>query len=324
MRLDFHGTVLAVEGDERSMAAAAELLGALPTAGGSGDPDLRVVLRPGPARPRPAGPRVLYHGVVDCHADGDDLLLWDGHSTARIAAGGARVEVDVAGGSLRDGYLFAHVLLFISLVLALRWRGVFHLHAGALVAPDGSGILVAGHAGAGKSTLTLALLEAGCASLGDDAVFLSSRPGDPAVLAFPRPFHVAPRTVEAFPRIAALLDDFLPSGEKRRLDPRRAWPGRHRATMDRPSALLLPCITGAAATTVEPVGPAEALGELVESSTFVVVDGLPGSREHLAMLTRVADDSPAWKVALGRDVLSRPVEVAAAILARVTARPVAG
>jgi len=324
MRLLLHALSLEVEGDGPTLAAAAELLGALPVDAAPGEPALRLVLRRGPARSRPPGPRVLYHGIVDCHADGDALVLWDGHSTARIAAGGARIEVDVADGSLRDGYLFAHVLLFISLVLALRWRGIFHLHAGAMIAPDGSGILVSGHAGAGKSTLTLALLEAGCDPLGDDAVFLSSRPGDPAVLAFPRPFHVAPCTAEAFPRIAPLLDDFLPSGEKRRLDPRRAWPGQERATMGLPSTLLLPSITGAAATVVEPVGPAEALGELVESSTFVVVDGLPGGREHLAALARIADEARAWKVGMGRDVLSRPVEVAASILARVTGRPVAG
>ncbi len=277
MRLDFHGMALSVEGDARLLTAAAELLGALPVDAMPGDPALRLVLRRSPPRPRPPGRRVLYHGIVDCHADGDDLLLWDGHSTARVVAGGARVEVEVSDGSLRDGYLFAHVLLFISLVLALRWRGIFHLHAGALVAPDGRAILVSGHAGAGKSTLTLSLLEAGCAYLGDDAVFLSSRPGHPAVLAFPRPFHVAPRTAEAFARISALLDDFLPSGDKRRLDPRRAWPGRGRAVMERPSVLLLPSITGAAGTVVERIGSAEALGELVESSTFVVVTACRGA-----------------------------------------------
>jgi hypothetical protein len=324
MRLLFHGIPLSVEGDARALAAAAELLGLLPVNATPGDPGLRLVLRRGPPRPRPVGPRILYHGIVDCHADGADLLLWDGHSTARISAGGARVEVEVADASLRDGYLFAHVLLFISLVLALRWRGIFHLHAGALVAPDGGGILVSGPAGAGKSTLTLALLEAGCACLGDDAVFLSFRPGEPAVLAFPRPFHVAPRTAEAFPRIAALLDDFLPSGEKRRLDPRRAWPGRERATIDQPATLLLPCITGAPGTVVEPVGSAEALGELVESSAFVVVDGLPGGREHLAALTRIADEARAWRVGMGRDVLDSPVDVASSILARVAGRRVAG
>jgi hypothetical protein len=52
----------------------------------------------------------------------------------------------------------------------------------------------------------------------------------------------------------------------------------------------------------------------------VVVEGLPGGREHLAALTRIADEAGAFRVAMGRDVLSRPVEVATAILARVAGR----
>ena len=210
MRLCFHRMVLTVEGDARLVAAAAELLGALPIDDSARTPDLRVVLRASPSLPRPAGPRRFYHGIVDCHGEGEELTVWDGHSRARIAAAGGLVELDVADQSLRDGHFFAHVLLLIALVLALRWHGLFHLHAGALVAPDGRGILVAGPAGAGKSTLTLALLEAGCAYLGDDAVFLSARCGDEAVLALPRPFHVAPRTATAFPRIGALLSACSP------------------------------------------------------------------------------------------------------------------
>jgi hypothetical protein len=90
--------------------------------------------------------------------------------------------------------------------------------------------------------------------------------------------------------------------------------------MELPSALLFPCVTGEPSTVVEPVGPAEALGELVESSTFVVVEGLPGGPEHLAALARIADEAGAWRVAMGRDVLSRPVDVASAILARLADR----
>lgn len=299
---------LAVEGDAWAVAAATELLGALPGDVSTGPPDLRLVLRPSPPVPRPAGPRRFYHGILDCHADGDDLLLWDGHSRARVAAGGALVEVDVAEESLRDGYLFAHVFLLVSLVVALRWSGLFHLHAGALVAPDGRGILVAGGAGAGKSTLTLALLEAGCAYLGDDAVFLSSREGDAAVVALPRPFHVAPGTAAAFPRVAGLLSDLLPAGDKRRLDPRRAWPGRERSSMALPSLLLLPHVSGRATTVVESLSAAEAMGALIESSTLVVVDGLPGAAEHLEVLRRAADGVRAWRVESGLELLERPSE----------------
>jgi hypothetical protein len=321
MRLRFHDWALQAEGDAGAIAAAAEVLGALPSDATPGPPDLRLVFISSPPRPRPAGPRLLYHGILDCHADGDNLVLWDGYSIARIATGGALVEVDVAEESLRDGYLFAHVLLLIALVLALRWRGLFHLHAGALVAPDGRGILVAGGAGAGKSTLTVALLEAGCAYLGDDAVFLSAREGEGAVLALPRPFHIAPRTASAFPRIGALLSDLLPAGEKRRLDPRLAWPGRERSSMAPPSVLLLPRVSGAATTDVEPVSSAEALGALIESSTLVVVDRLPAGPEHLDVLRRVADGLEALRVESGRDLLEHPKETAMRVLQGVPRRP---
>ena len=314
MRLRFHGMSLQVEGDARAVLAAVELLGALPPDDAPGPPDLRLLLRKSPPLPRPTGPRRLHHGILDCHADADDLVLWDGHSLARVAAGGALVEVDVAEESLRDGYVFAHVLLLVSLVLALRWRGLFHLHAGALVAPDGRGILVAGGTGAGKSTLTLALVEAGCAYLGDDAVFLSARDGDTAVLALPRPFHVSPGTAAAFPRVGALLSDRLPTGEKRRLDPRLAWPGRERSSMAPPSVLLLPHVSGSPTTVVEPLSSAEAMGALIESSTHVVVDGLPGAAEHLDVLRRVSDGLEAFRVGSGTDLLGAPAATVGRIL----------
>jgi hypothetical protein len=314
MRLRFHGLRLSVEGDARAVAAAAELLDRLPVAEGDAPIDVRVLLRSSSAQGRPPGARAFYHGVVDCHVEEGGLVLSDGFSRSRISEGGSRVEVDVAEESLRDGYLFAHVLLFISIVLALRSRGLFHLHAGSLVTPGGDGLLVAGHAGSGKSTLTVALLEAGCGHLGDDAVFLEAAGEGVRVLAMPRPFHVAPGTAAAFPRVAALLTDHLPAGEKRRLDPRAAWPGREREAMDAPRVLLFPRITGAAETVVERVSSAEALGELVESSTLVVVDGLPRRDEHLDVLRRIADGGAAFAVGLGRDLLAAPAEVARRVL----------
>ena len=119
-----------------------------------------------------------------------------------MRAGGGEITVDVAPESLRDGHVFSHVFLLIAVVVALRWRALFHVHAGALVSPGGSGILVAGGAGAGKSTLTLALLEAGCDYLGDDAVFLRARV-DPAVLALPRAFSWQPTQSLASARASA-------------------------------------------------------------------------------------------------------------------------
>lgn len=314
MLLRLHRWVLSVEGDARAVEAAGELLAGLPEAPSGAAPHLRIVLRAAPPQPRPPTPRLFHHGIVECHADREDLLVWDGASRARVVAGGGLLEADVADASLADGYLFAHVFLLVALILALRWRGLFHLHAGALVAPDGRGILVAGDAGAGKSTLTVALLEAGCDYLGDDAVFVASGAAGGGVLALHRPFHLAPATAAAFPRLAPLLSERLRTGDKRGLDPRRAWPGRERDAMADPELILLPRVAGAEKTRIEPVSAGDGLGALIESSTLVVVDGLPSRSDHLAVLARIADGARTLRVESGSDLLDRPADAARGIL----------
>ena len=314
MRVRLGQIGIALEGDERPVKVAAGLLEKAEPDANGGPPDLRVVLRSAPPVPRPPGPRRFYSGLLDVHVDGDELLLSDGASRFRIPSGGGSMEMDVADSSLEDGYAFAHSSFVGALALALRWHGRYHVHAGALVSPRGSGILVAGHSGAGKSTLTLALLEAGCAYLGDDALLLEAGPDGDLIHAFPRLFHVAERTARAFPRLEPLLGGLLPAGEKRYLDPAVAWPGRQLSATAAPSLLLFPQVTGEAVTDLEPLDSAEALGRLVESSTFVVVDGLPGGEEHLAALTRIADEASAFAVHLGADLLENPVEVATCVL----------
>lgn len=304
MRVALHHLDLAVEGEAPALAAAAELLGGFPPSAATGEPALAVRLRRAPPAPRPAGAQLFFHGVVRCFADGEDLLLWDGGSLARVAAGGRRVELAVADASLEDPYLFAHVFLLIALVLALRWHGLFHLHAGALVAPDGRGLLVVGGAGAGKSTLTVALLEQGCSYLGDDAVLVQAE--GPRLLAFPRAFHLTRRSAAPFPRVLAHLADALSTGEKRRLDAGLVWPGRARSAMGAPWRILLTAIGGGAETSIEPADPAEAFGALVESSALVVVDSLPGARAQLEALRGLADPAQALHVHLGKDLLERP------------------
>jgi hypothetical protein len=309
-----HGLRVLVAGDDGLCAAARDLGGDATADAAGGPPDLVLSLARAPASPAPAGPCRFFHGVVRCHASGDDLIVWDGASRARVVAGGARIEVEVADATLGDPHRFSQVFLLVALVLALRWRGLFHLHAGALVAPGGRGVLVAGGAGAGKSTLTVALLEQGCDYLGDDAVLLRAGGGAASVLALPRPFHLGERTAAAFPRLRALLGAALAAGDKRRLDPAAAWPGRARLAMGPPALILLPEVAPAGPTTTEPVAPAEALGALLESSALVAIDALPGARAQLDALRRLVDGAPALRVRLGRDLLDRP-ELCAGLLA---------
>ncbi len=292
----------------------ADLLGGFPEGNPAREPDLVISLEPAGDAPAVGGRPLFFHGCVQAAELDGGLVLTDGHSTARVAPGGRRIDVSVAPASLRDRHGFEHVFVLIGLVLALRHRGLFHMHAAALVRADGRALLVVGPAGSGKSTLALALLEhGGLDYLGDDTVLLAARPEGIAVLAWPRDFHVADRTAAAFPRLAALLGEADAPPGKRRLDPRRAFAGRGRQVAAAPALLLIPELTGGAVTTVENVPVADAMGALIESSALVVVDGLPGAAEQLAILARSLDGARCVRVRLGADLLEDPARVVAGL-----------
>lgn len=67
---------------------------------------------------------------------------------------------------------------------AARSHGVLVLHAGTVVTPGGSTIVLTGSANDGKSTLTAALIEAGCDYLGDESIALGP---DLVPLGYPKP-----------------------------------------------------------------------------------------------------------------------------------------
>ena len=304
VHLEVDGVRISIGGSQADVATFGEMLGrpraAAPGAGHG--PALRIDIRSTADHPRPAGEAAFRQGFIECFVEGDALVVWMARSRATVRGGGAEVLVEIGTNPREAGpHLFVPAL-----VLALRWHGLFHLHAGAVVAPDGRGILIPGNSGAGKSTLVIALVEAGSGYMGDDGAFLSARNGGGSVVGMPRLFHVAPRTAAAFPRIASLLGKRLEGADKRRLEPGTAWPGRERRSMERPAALLLPRLTGEAVTVVERASCAEAMGVLVEASPLALEPRLPGAERHLEVIRGLAEETPAWHVGLGRDLLESP------------------
>jgi hypothetical protein len=318
MRRAIHGVEVEVAGALPARLLA-ELLGAFPEGRPGTAPHLTVELQAAAGPPPTGGRPLFFHGVVQAVESGRAVVLSDGASTARVAPDGARIELAVAPASLAEPHTFEHVLALMALVVALRHRGLFHLHAAALVRPDGRAVLVAGGAGSGKSTLALALLEAapGLRLLGDDTAFLARRAGGLAVLAFPRPLHLSDLTARAFPRLQPLLGDRYGTGNKRRLEPARAFPGREALEAAGPAAVILPRVTGSPRTELERIGAAEALGALIESSAHVAVDEMPGVEEQLALLAAAVDGASCLRIGLGLDLLERPGEVAREIVAEI-------
>ena len=69
--------------------------------------------------------------------------------------------------------------------------------------------------------------------------------------------------------------------------------------------IVLFTTVGGDVTRAELLGPGQKLAQLVRWSAWVVVE--PGlADEHLALLTRLAAQSRAYQVSLGRDLFHRP------------------
>jgi hypothetical protein len=313
--IDLHGTFVEVD-DRLAAAPSLALLGGLPDARVAADPALTVTLRPTAERralPADARPS-FFHGAVRAATRAGEVLLGDGASLLEVSADGRHLDGDVHAESLASPEGFAHSTLLLALAMALRHHRLFHLHAGASITPGGAPLLVVGDAGAGKSTVVLALAAAGCAYLGDDTVLLGGTPARPRLHALPRRFHIAPATAAAFPEIAPLLGDRYGDAGKRLLDAARALPGKARLEAGPPCVVLLPRVAGGAVTSFERVPAAAALEDLVLSSALVAVDGAARAPEHLALLGAVVDGAVALRVALGRDLLLDPGRWAARAL----------
>jgi len=181
-------------------------------------------------------------------------------------------------------------------------RGQLMLHAGGVASPDGQTILLHGHSGAGKTTLTAALTVTGGAYLSDETICL-----DPQTLAI-EPFR-KPLTVK--PGSQSVLRQFRPA--KRDRD---ATSGNWQVPPDSfggaqlPDAPLLPALIifpryGAdqGEPTLTPVSRATAafwLGE--NSSALWAIEPRP-----LAALERLVTAAPAFEASYNDAFSAAPV-----------------
>jgi hypothetical protein len=307
VRLHLHGLVVETR-CEAGEDPGALLLGLLPRAPEAGAAGLllETALAGSAAELRIEGPVAFRLREVELRVDPEGAVVTSPGAAIRISwarhplPGPDRISVRLLAPLAGDAaWAFAQVPLLIALLAALRPRGLHHLHAAALSAPDGRSLLVAGDAGCGKSTLAAALVLAGCGYLGDDVVLLA-RP--PRLLSLPRAFHLSDRSAALVPGAAAAEARRTLAG-KRAVDPRALFPGRELREAPAPSALVFPRVVDRPDTVLRPMARVEALGRLVESSALAAVGALPGVREHLALLGEVADGAPAFQAELGRDLL---------------------
>ena len=170
------------------------------------------------------------------------------------------------------------------------------LHAGA-VGRCGRGALVAGDSGAGKSTTTLACLEAGMDYVGDDYVLVDVEVS--RVHSLYGTAKLEPHNLERFPALAPLVAN----GE--RLDVEKAMVFLHDHRPERLvaglqlEAIVMPRVTGLRGSRLEPASPAAALRVIAPTTSY----HLPGyGREVFTKVTALVRELPCYHLHAGTDL----------------------
>jgi hypothetical protein len=175
------------------------------------------------------------------------------------------------------------------------------VHAGA-VGSDGAGVLIAGKSGSGKSTSTLACLEAGLGYAGDDYVLVGDHPA-PRVESLYGTAKLVPDNLSRFPRLRELV---VNAG---RLDEEKALlfvNQSHAESMMNEMelrAIVVPRVTGLRDSRVLRVSPQAAVFAIAPTTIFQLPGGGTGVMDKVA---RVARRVPAYALEAGTDLPQIP------------------
>lgn len=251
----------------------------------------------------PVGARTwLAAGPLRLLTDGRDVyLLLDGRLMGTYSSADRRITAWIPPTLTASPDFIGQMIVLPLLMEAVRADGFVSLHAAAL-AHNGRAALFPAASGAGKTTITLALLRAGFRLLSDDCPLLRRAEGGIVVHAFAEPLHVMPKASAYFPELCAPLRASAPGkfpGEfKVALDPVSVY-GKCVIQQCPPGAILFPAISQEDRTRLEPLAAPDALLRLLNLA-------MPSAsrlhlREQLELLGDLVSAAPCYTLATGRD-----------------------
>lgn len=180
----------------------------------------------------------------------------------------------------------------------------FLTHASA-VGDDRGAVLLTGKGGAGKTTATLASVEAGLQFVGDNYVMISLEDESPWAHGLYGNAKLWPQTLERLPALAPLVKSpAVEPGEKLLLDVARHRPDRITAGLP-VRTVLVPEVVGAGRTHVVRCSPVDVLLAMGPATIFQ----LPRNGRGLSGMAELVRRVPAYKLVLGDDPMDAPAVI---------------
>lgn len=179
----------------------------------------------------------------------------------------------------------------------LRERGLTLIHAGAVGTDDGA-VLLVGKTGAGKSTTTLACLNAGLRYLADDRCLLALTP-TPQVFCIYNSAKLHLAQMEQFPALLPAVRNHQETATEKALIYLQAAAPQQIAPVLPIRALLLAKIAKATTTSLAPVSRMALLRDFV-TSTLVYQPGATHTEVHA--MTELVRQIPCYQLNLGSDL----------------------
>jgi hypothetical protein len=179
----------------------------------------------------------------------------------------------------------------------LRDLGLPMIHAGA-VGTEAGAVLLVGKSGAGKSTTTLACLEAGLQYLADDRCLLALNP-TPQVHCIYNSAKLHLAQMQRFPRLMTAVNNWHETTYDKALVHAHEFAPQQLARQLPIRALLLARVAGTPRTTLSPVARPHLLRDFVTSS-LVYQPGAAHAEVHC--MTAAVRQLPCYQINLGSDL----------------------
>ncbi len=270
-----------------------------------------IVIRSGVKPPEiPGGwPQFEIAGGGTCFTDGKTSYIDIEGSIVSIAKPpDAAIEVWINGSIEIQSPALTRVVTY-ALAGALRRRGLFELHSGAVIDPEsGQGVLIIGPSGSGKSTLTVQLAAAGWSFLTDDVLVLGAEGVEVKAWPLRRCFAITAETFAAsnFLQAHASLDYMQAQpadkkNDKKQFVPHRVFNSEFREQCI-PQKLFFSELARSNRSQVLRLSPGKTMARLIRMNPWSCYDRSTAT-EHLAVLSALVKQSKGYCLLAGKDLL---------------------